>query len=221
MIPIKKGERTGTIEIPCPTRLLSYTVDLNPTLLRRGKKIEDIKIPQNTSAPILYHPDEDESLVLHSGELITSSSEVERCPHCGQKAVVAEVTQHHINSDPIIGISLSNPVSEDTLVPAKFGIFVPNIIRNYRAMILIDTEFALSVLLVALLPLVFPKAFLIEQTSFMLVVFAALGLVFLPMINYPYIKTYRWYKSIKSRLVKLPKPDDAKTPFTFTPKVPS
>ena len=165
-IKIAKGNKTGRLIVPCPVIPVTHTYDFNPSLLKRTKverpvsgikttsgealvtiqeKVQRTKLPRNV--PILYHPDEGESIELEKNEEFVKKEDVERCPHCGQKAVVATVGEQtgnrgvHFNRDPVFEVTLSDPATEDLEIPVKFGLWPKTVRSMFYISLMIDALF--------------------------------------------------------------------------------
>lgn len=117
-VKIKKGETTGEVNIPCDFDFFAYGVDFNPSLIKKKTKKKIKELPLNE--PFMYHPNKEE-VILEDNEEMQYEKEVERCPHCGQPVVVAEVCETRYRSDPVFKIRLSNPAPYDLEIPVKFG----------------------------------------------------------------------------------------------------
>lgn len=138
---IKKGQKSGFINIPCSFEVLTHQIDLNPSLIRRKDNkemgyfnprekwrfIEDEKIRTYKKIPlenkIVYNPKKYDVIITDEEKKKKwELFEIDRCDHCGQKTWIAKVEETHYKSCPIIKVGLSDPAKEDLIVPVKFGV---------------------------------------------------------------------------------------------------
>jgi len=117
-VEIKKGEKKGEAWVPCTFETLSYGIDINPSLVKKKKPTKIRNLPVDEK--FIYHPDTEE-VQLDEDERLEEYDEVERCSHCGQPAIVAEVKSTKYRSCPLVEIELSNPATQDLIIPVNFG----------------------------------------------------------------------------------------------------
>ena len=163
-VEIKKGEKEGAAIIPCSIFTVAHAIDLNPSLLKKktGKITE---IPINGKVEVAYNPNED-ILLLNSDEkiikqrpLTPKDEEYEKCGNCGQKVVVAQVTQTRYRSCPKVEVELSHPVTEDVIIPMNFGINIDEIksITKTREIFLVIASLMILMIFCAYAPIFFPN----------------------------------------------------------------
>jgi len=191
-IVIKKGEKTGKALVPCSIYTLSHEIDLNPTLVVK-KTGEVKKVPLGRT--FLFHPDE-EKLILEKGERVANWQEEERCPHCNRKIVIAEVAETRYLSCPEIRVSLSDPVSEDVKIPAKFGVRVREIHERLLMVMLVNVLLLLTTYISWL-------AIYSLGSCLVSIGIIALDLSFLPYLDYQTYKLWQWWRSMKATLQKV------------------
>lgn len=190
-ILIRRGDKTGRALIPCAIYTLTHSVDLNPSLVMKRTKQEIRELPVNQ--PFSYHP-ESERVKLEDNERIEWREE-ERCAHCSKKLVIAEVSETRYRSCPEISITLSDPVKEDTKIPATFGIVRNDIYNNLVSTIVFNVGF----IFIFYTLLEFKNPF---ELANVLVLAAAMfsAIWFLPRQNYKAFKLWQWFNSVKNTL---------------------
>lgn len=140
-INISKGSDYGYVHVPCAFETLTHSIDLNPSLIHKKSRefieffnpkedwkfIEDAKIENyrinKKKKKVVYNPAKF-MIELSKAEKKAGFylDEIERCSHCGQKTVIAEVKETTYKSCPIIGVKLSDKAAEDLVIPVKFGV---------------------------------------------------------------------------------------------------
>lgn len=147
-INIKQGEQYGTALIPCTIYAMDHSLDMNPALIRKkdkavaqcfdpkrykftqDKTIDTFEVNQHNV--VRYNPN---NYVLELTEQEKAKgyrlTELERCKHCGQKLVVAELAQTRYKSCPSISVKLGDNAKEDLVVPVQFGVNKADITSIY------------------------------------------------------------------------------------------
>lgn len=134
-IEIKKGQIEGTVLVPCAIYTLTHGIDLNPSLIK--KKTKEVVKNFKFGEKIAYDPktekvvltEEEKKMLEENPDKKIEWEEYERCPHCGQKAVVATVSETRYRSCPSIAVKLSDAAKEDVVIPVEFGLIKKDV-RN-------------------------------------------------------------------------------------------
>lgn len=208
-ILIKKGQQSGTALIPCVIYAMDHSIDLNPALIRKkDKKI--VKI-YKSGKKIRYNSNEyDLELTEDERNKGYVLRELERCKHCGQKLVLAELKQTRYRSCPSIEVKLADPAKKDISIPVEFGVNKSDIINHYWSTPII-------VFITIILTLILFGVNILEKISisgnsyevpsiisisilFLLLSFLWLYLV--PRTCYKTYKLFKWYYKVKPTMKK-------------------
>lgn len=193
VVKIEKGKTSGTLIIPCAVYTLTHSIDLNPSLIKKatGERVKSFAVGEK----IAYDPDiYDVKLSEAEKKKGVKLRELERCPNCGQKIVIAEVAETRYMSDPAITVRLSDPAPETLYIPVKFGI-IDKEVRNWKIKAAIGTS------LMAFSPLI---GFLGGVDIISGLIMAVVSGVFLGyvgwIIYYQNTRVGLWYEKVKSSL---------------------
>lgn len=200
-IEIKKGEKEGRVIVPCSILTISHSTDLNPSLIRKkDKKIiknfsveEKINYDPKTQDVILTKEEKDEGYKLE---------ELESCKKCGQKTVIAELSETSYKSCPEIKVKLADETKEDLVVPVWFGIRKSQV---YCFIASATILFGIGIYLLFSKFLVFSYW---NGLNFLgMMIFIPVLLIFyfffIPMNSYRAIMLYKWYRQIYPTLEKI------------------
>jgi len=210
-IEINKGQTEGRALIPCSIYSMDHEIDTNPSLLRK----KDKKIIKNilTNENIKYDPEKfDVVLTKEEKEEGYVLNEVDRCPHCGLKTVIAEVAETRYRSCPDIKVRISDPAKENLVIPVKFGV------RKGQILFTMFTPFVFDIFLIwILLTFKYPSLNILGESINKLVQFnIIIGIVMIVPValfvfhigvlcHYKAYKLSKWYKSVKQTLEKVEK----------------
>ena len=128
-VEIPKGQTEGRALVPCAIYTMDHEIDTNPALIR--KKDRKVVKTYPTNKHIKYDPKKYD-LVLTDNEKKNRYEliEIERCPHCGLKTVIAEVAETRYRSCPDIKVRVSDPAKENLVIPVDFGVRKSQIITG-------------------------------------------------------------------------------------------
>lgn len=217
-INIKKGQQSGNALIPCTIYAMDHSIDMNPALIRKkDKKVmkyykpgQKIKYNSNNYTVELTKEEKEQGYVLR---------ELERCKHCGQKLVIAEVEQTRYRSCPSINVKLGDKAKQDLVVPVQFGVNKADITSSYfvvpifLSIIVLGTLSLLGINWTKYLTFALDKipnvTFSAGASSVITIVVTALFLGFLwlymvPLMLYKNIKLLQWYYQVKPTMKKSP-----------------
>lgn len=136
-IDIKKGATKGRALIPCAIYSYDHSIDLNPALIRRKDKKVIKQLPVNKN--ISYDSNKfDVQLTKNEKKLGYTLNEIEKCKHCGQKLVIAEIAETRYRSCPDIKVRVASKAKEDLKIPVDFGINRSDVIYGMTAWIVLD-----------------------------------------------------------------------------------
>lgn len=205
-INIKKGEDYGECVIPCAFYTGGFGVDLNPSLVKKktGKKIRDIALGEK----VILKKDERIVLDNDNQRIIETEDELEKCSTCGKSIVVSEVREIQYRSCPRIGVKLSHIVDQDVIIPARFGIHLPEIR---------DTVFMCSVGMGLILGFSLGIGLFMDVTTFILlgqqidplmirIMMIVVGSITSFVILQPIIHLTRWWAAVKNTLKPIDSP---------------
>lgn len=195
---IKKGETEGKIHIPVPCNLLGYTIDMNPSLLKRGKiagNYHRVQIPLNEK--FIFH--DDEKLELRDGDEEMTCEEVSKCPHCGQKVTISQVSAIEHKSDPEFTVRLSDAATENLSIPVKFGFDIGHL----RAVVGVQGLFAALIGWVTLY--LFATTYAWNTFQFGNIILGFIGLLMTIFMASSSYRGLSWYLKNKSKITRLKK----------------
>lgn len=208
-IDIPKGEIEGRALIPCSIYTLSHSIDLNPSLIRKkdGKILKQIPVKQKISYDSNKY---DVVLTEEEKNLGYQLKEIERCEHCGQKLVIAELAETRYRSCPDIKVRVADKAKEDLVIPVKYGV------RKGQILFFLINPFILDFIFIYIVLHLF---FNINLFSFMSISnFSLIPKIFLYLIltafflflchtfissHYRAYKLFKWYSKVKPTLKKI------------------
>lgn len=204
-VEIPKGETEGRALIPCTIYTFDHEIDTNPALIRKKDKRMVKKYP--TSKKIKYDPKKYD-LILTDKEKKKGYElvEIERCPHCGLKTVIAEVAETRYRSCPDIKVRVSDKAKEDLVIPVNFGVRKGQIIAG------IVIPFIFDALLIYFFMVNFYGVNILNNlTSKIISVLPGIGyfvigtlmlfcLHIIVLAHYKGYKIFKWYSKVKPTL---------------------
>lgn len=144
-IDIPKGQTKGRALIPCAIYSYDHGIDLNPALIRRkdGKKIKELPVNKNISYDSKKY---DVQLTKEEKKKGFTLEEIERCKHCGQRTVIAEIAETRYRSCPDIKVRVADKAKEDLRIPVDFGINKTDVYVGMWSWLVVDVILAYVVL---------------------------------------------------------------------------
>lgn len=208
-VEIPVGEKEGRALIPCSIYSMDHMIDINPSLIRKKDKKIIKNIP--TDENIKYDPEKfDVVLTKEEKEGGYVLNEIDRCPHCGLKTVIAEVAETRYRSCPDIKVRISDPAKENLVIPVKFGV------RKGQILFTMFMPFILDIFLVwAVLSIKYPQLNILGESVAKLIqfnyIFSILLIIpvclfmchILVLSHYKAYKLSKWYNFVKPTLEKV------------------
>jgi hypothetical protein len=212
-IDIPKGDTKGRALIPCTIYSFDHSIDLNPALIRKkdGKVMKEF--PVNTQ----YSYDSNKYDVQLTEEEIKNGytlEELEKCEHCGQRLVIAEVAETRYRSCPDIKVRVSDPAKEDLKIPVDFGINKTDVVAGMWAWAVID-----GLIIAMLLPVLFnlnwgqwlaqkivaftPSPILTAMLWVSVAVCSFLVSITLVKIHYKSYRLWKWWNEVKDTVTEV------------------
>ncbi len=137
-IDIPKGATKGRALIPCAIYSFDHSIDLNPALIRRKDKKKISEFPVNKR--FSYDSNKyDVQLTKQEKKLGYTLDEIEKCRHCGQRLVIAEVAETRYRSCPDIKVRVADNAKEDLKIPVDFGINKKDVMMGMWSWLFFDS----------------------------------------------------------------------------------
>ena len=200
-VVIEKGQTEGRVVIPADFDAYVQDVDLNPTLVKKVKSIdwENKKLKEKMEEKKIRDFPRDTPVIVHEGEEVRVNSneeveyeEMEHCPNCGQKVMVATVSEIRHQRDPVFTIKITDPALETLKIPVKFGFSIGDIRSECILPLLVDAGIVVAspIVMGIFLGLNFPSnLFALVLVSYLLYAIS--------IVNYKFYKFWQWYQSVK------------------------
>lgn len=211
-IDIPKGKTEGRALIPCSIYTLSHSIDLNPSLIRKkdGKILKHLSVNKK----INYDSNKyDVRLTPEEKKLGYQLKELERCNHCGQKLVIAELAETRYRSCPDIKVRVADKAKENLTIPVTYGVRTGQIRSFLIFPLILDLILVYSVLTyVGAIPHSWLDGIFSNSISLLpKVLLWAIGLPIVllcfVLVSHFYISThyrayrlYKWYSKVKPTL---------------------
>ena len=212
-IDIPKGQTKGRALIPCAIYSYDHGIDLNPALIRRkdGKKIKDLPVNKSISYDSKKY---DVQLTKEEKKQGFRLEEIEKCKHCGQRVVIAEVAETRYRSCPDIKVRVADKAKEDLRIPVDFGInkkdvyfgiWAWTILDAARIYVILNTVFKWDPLAkgIGAATTTFPN-FMLYGVLLPLSIFGTvLCLVVIGQWHYKAYALWKWWREVKHTVTKI------------------
>ena len=209
-VEIDKGQTEGRALIPCAIYTMDHSIDTNPSLIRK----KDRKLIKKLSVNKKIEFDSnkyDVELTDEEKRLGYQLKELERCEHCKQKIVIAELAETRYRSCPDVKVKVSDPAKEDLVIPVQFGI------RKGQVLLGMVTPFVFDLLIVYMAITIlhptwnfFTSNIITEiAQKFKPIAYLSLALIggmivhIMAVSHYKGYKLFKWYNKTKSSLEKV------------------